>query len=510
MNKWIITLTVMLPTLIEIIDTSVVNVSLDHIRGSLSAGIDESTWTITSYLVSNAIIIPMTGWLSKVFGRKRYLIISITVFTISSFLCGAAWSLQSLVFFRVLQGIGGGALQPLSQSILLETFPPRQHGIAMAAFGVGIMFGPIIGPLLGGWITDNWSWQWIFFINIPIGIISILLTMLFITDPPYMKRMKMRIDYWGLTLLALGLGCLQIVLDKGQQEDWFSSGFIVWLTIISALSLLSFVIAEIYAKNPIVNLKAFRNVSFSTGNVVMFIGFFNLFASIVLLPIYLQTLMGYTSFLAGFVLGPGGIATLISLPIAGFLVNKINPKVLLSFCIIVNAYATYLMSNFSLSADFYTVIWPRIVLGIGMGFFFIPLTTMTMSGIKKEDMGNASAIYNLLRNLGGSFGVAFVTTVLARRAQFHQTHLVEHLTPFDNAYQSITGQSSQLLQQKGFPDALSEQGGAGMLYRELLRQASMLSFNDAFYLVSVLMICILPLVVLMKREKGAATTAGMH
>jgi DHA2 family multidrug resistance protein len=334
--------------------------------------------------------------------------------------------------------------------------------------------------------------------------------MVFITDPPYMKRLKMKIDYWGLTLLALGLGCLQIVLDKGQQEDWFSSGFVVWLTIISALSLLSFVIAEIYAKNPIVNLKAFRNVSFSTGNIVMFIGFFNLFASIVLLPIYLQTLMGYTSFLAGFVLGPGGIATLISLPVAGALVNKINPKFLLSFGIIVNAYATYLMSSFSLNADFYTVIWPRIVLGIGMGFFFIPLTTMTMSGIKKEDMGNASAIYNLLRNLGGSFGVAFVTTVLSRRAQFHQTHLVEHLTPFDSAYQNISGQSSDLLRYRGFPDALSEQGGPGILYRELLRQASMLSFNDAFYLVSILMICILPLVFLMKREKGAATTAGMH
>ncbi len=317
MNKWIITLTVMLPTLIEIIDTSVVNVSLDHIRGSLSAGMDESTWTITSYLVSNAIIIPMTGWLSKFFGRKRYLIISIALFTMSSFLCGSAWNLQSLVFFRILQGIGGGALQPLSQSILLETFPPRQHGIAMAAFGVGIMFGPIIGPLLGGWITDNWSWHWIFFINVPIGIVSVLLTMLFITDPPYMKRARMKIDYWGLALLTTGLGCLQIVLDKGQQENWFSSNFIVWLSIISTVSLVSFVVVELYAEHPIVNLRTFKSRSFSTGNLLMFIGFFNLFASIVLLPIYLQTLMGYTSFLAGFVLGPGGIATLIALPVAG-------------------------------------------------------------------------------------------------------------------------------------------------------------------------------------------------
>ena len=509
MNKWLITLTVMLPTLIEIIDTSVVNVSLDHIRGSLSAGIDESTWTITSYLVSNAIIIPMTGWLSKFFGRKLYLIISITVFTVSSFLCGSAWNLQSLVFFRVLQGIGGGALQPLSQSILLETFPPYQHGIAMAAFGVGIMFGPIIGPLLGGWITDNWSWHWIFFINVPIGIISILLTLLFITDPPYMKRAKMKIDYWGLALLALGLGCLQIVLDKGQREDWFSSSLIAWLTTISVVSLLSFVIVELYAKHPVVNLRAFRNVSFSTGNMVMFVGFFNLFASIVLLPIYLQTLMGYTSFLAGFVLGPGGIATLISLPLAGGLINKVNPKALLAFGIVVNAYATYLMSRFNLSADFYTVIWPRIVLGVGMGFFFIPLTTMTMSGIRKEDMGNASAIYNLLRNLGGSFGVAFVTTILARREQFHQARLVDHLTPFNRSYQIFSEQSSHLLKYLGLPDSFSGEGGLAVMYRDLLRQASMLSFNDAFHLVSVMMICVLPLVLLMRRAT-AVQPGGMH
>ncbi len=509
MNKWIVALTVMLPTLIEIIDISIVNVALDHIRGSLSAGIDESTWTITSYLVSNAIIIPMTGWLSRFFGRKRYLIISIAIFTVSSFLCGSAWNLQSLVFFRILQGIGGGALQPISQSILLETFPPRQHGIAMAIFGVGIMFGPIIGPLLGGWITDNWSWHWIFYINVPIGIISILLTLLFIIDPPYMKRAKMKIDYWGLALLALGLGCLQIVLDKGQQENWFSSSFIVWLSIISSVSLISFVFVELFTKHPIVNLRAFKNVTFSTGNVIMFLGFFNLFASIVLLPIYLQTLMGYTAYLAGLVLGPGGIATMIAMPIAGNLVNRINPKYLLAFGIVVNVYATYLMSQFNLFADFNTVIWPRIVLGIGMGFFFIPLTTMTMSGIKKEDMGNASAIYNLLRNLGGSFGVAFVTTVLSRRAQFHQNHLIEHLTPFDSAYQIFSERTAQLLQNRGFGDFTSGYGGLGVIYRELLRQASMMAFNDAFFIVCIIMACVLPFVFFMKRGRPAMAP-GMH
>ncbi|MDP3112556.1 MAG: DHA2 family efflux MFS transporter permease subunit, partial [Thermodesulfovibrionales bacterium] len=375
MNKWIIALTVMLPTLIEIIDTSVVNVSLDHIRGSLSAGIDESTWTITSYLVSNAIIIPMTGWLSRLFGRKRYLIFSISLFTVSSLLCGLSWNLQSLVFFRILQGMGGGALQPISQSVLLETFPPKQHGMAMAIFGVGIMFGPIIGPLLGGWITDNWSWHWIFFINIPIGFVSILMVLFFIVDPPYMKKMKMKIDYWGLAFLAIGLGCLQIVLDKGQTEDWFSSGFITWMALISVSSLVLFIIIEFFAEHPVVNLKTFKNLSFTTGNLVMFFAFFNLFGSIVLLPIYLQTLMGYNATLAGMVLGPGGIATLIAMPIAGKLITRMNPKILLAFGLIVSAYSTHLMSQFNLLADFNTIIWPRIVLGVGMGFLFIPLTT---------------------------------------------------------------------------------------------------------------------------------------
>ena len=503
MNKWLVAFTVMFPTLIEIVDTSVVNVSLDHIRGSLSAGIDESTWTITSYLVSNAIIIPMTGWLSRLFGRKRYLIFSISMFTLSSLLCGSAWNLQSLVFFRILQGIGGGALQPISQSILLETFPPRQHGMAMAIFGIGIMFGPIIGPLLGGWITDNWSWHWIFFINIPIGIISILMVLFVIVDPPYMKRLKMKIDYWGLAFLAIGLGCLQIVLDKGQREDWFSSSFITWLSLTSLVSLILFVIVEFFTEHPIVNLRIFKKLTFSTGNVVMFFAFFNLLGSIVLLPIYLQTLMGYTSTLAGLVLGPGGIATLIAMPIAGRLVTKINPKAILAFGIIMAAYSTYLMSQFNLLADFNTIIWPRVVLGVGMGFLFIPLTTLTMSAIRKEDMGNASAIYNLLRNLGGSFGVAFVTTMLARRAQLHQVHLVEYLTPFDTSYQLTLSRADQFLQHMGFDASTAQQGSLSVIHGQLLRQASMLSFNDAFYILSLLLICTLPLLLLIRRSESA-------
>jgi DHA2 family multidrug resistance protein len=510
MSRWIIALTVMLPTLIEIIDISIVNVSLDHIRGSLSAGIDESTWAITSYLVSNAIIIPMTGWLSKLIGRKSYLIFSVTLFTASSFMCGSAWNLQSLVFFRVLQGIGGGALQPISQAILLETFPPQQHGMAMAIFGIGIMFGPIIGPLLGGWITDNWSWHWIFFINVPIGIISILMILFIIIDPPYMKRTKMKIDYGGLVFLAVGLGCLQIVLDKGQREDWFSSSLIIWLSVISVSSLILFVIVELFAENPIVNLKTFKNRTFSTGNIIMFFAFFNLLGSIVLLPIYLQTLMGYNATLAGMVLGPGGLATLIALPIAGRLVTKVNPKSILALGIMIASYSTYLMSKFNLLADFTTIIWPRVVLGVGMAFIFIPLTTLIMSRIKKEEMGNATAIFNLLRNLGGSFGVAFIVTMQTRRAQFHQTHLIEHLTPFDRNYQISVDHASQILKYRDFSSGLANHSGLGLIYEKLLRQASMISFNDAFHLLSVLTILTIPLVLLMRRPKDVGPRAGLH
>jgi DHA2 family multidrug resistance protein len=510
MIRWLITITVMLPTLIVIVDTAVVNVSLDHIRGSLSAGIDESTWAITCYLASNAIIIPMAGWLSRFFGRKRYLIFSISLFTFSSLMCGFSWNIQSLVFFRILQGLGGGSLQPLSQAILLETFPPVQHGMAMAIFGIGTMFGPIIGPLLGGWITDNWSWHWIFFINVPIGLISILMALFFIIDPPYMERTKMKIDYWGLLLLVIGIGCLQIVLDKGQREDWFSSSFITWMSYISISSLIMFIMVELFAENPIVNLRTFRDLSFSSGNIILFLYSFSFFSSIILLPIYLQTLMGYTSFLSGLVLAPGGIATMITMQIAGRLVTKINPKAMLAFAIATVAYSIHLMSQFNIQADFNTIVWPRVAMGVGMGFLFIPLTTMTLSHIRKEEMGNATGIYNLLRNLGGSFGVAIVTTLLARRTQLHQVHLIEHLTPFERNFQLALPQISRILQGRGFIPSLQNQESWGLIYNQLLRQASMLSFNDAFYLLSIIMMLILPLVLLMKKGEAHGPGPGMH
>ena len=498
-NKWLVALTVMIPTLMVIVDTSVVNVSLDHIRGSLSAGIDEATWSITSYLAANAVIIPMSGWLSRLFGRKRYLVSSVALFTVSSLFCGLAWSIQSLIIFRVLQGLAGGALQPLSQSILLETFPVYQHGMAMAIFGIGIMFGPIIGPVLGGWITDSWSWHWIFFVNVPFGIVSIFMTILFIFDPPYMKKTKMKIDYWGLILMTVGVGCLQLILDRGQREDWFSSELITWMTVACVVALVFFILVERTVKEPIVDLKVFKDATFVLGNVILFFVVMNLFGSIVMLPIYLQTLMGYTATLSGFVLGPGGIANLLCMPIVGQLVSRGYPKWLILFGILMTAYATYQMSQFNLQVDFNAVLWPRVMLGIGVAFVFIPLTTISLSHIRKEEMGNASAVFNLLRNLGGSFGVALSATILARQAQVHQAHLTEHLTPFDPAYVLSAQQSARTLLEKGIEASQAAQDGMGLIYQRLLREAAMLSFNDVFYLLTVLMLLTVPLVFFMRR-----------
>ncbi|HYA14273.1 MAG TPA: DHA2 family efflux MFS transporter permease subunit [Syntrophales bacterium] len=509
-NKWLVALTVMLPTLMVIIDTSVVNVSLDHIRGSLSAGIDESTWSITSYLAANAVVIPMAGWLSRLFGRKRILIISVALFTISSLLCGFAWSIQSLVVFRVLQGIAGGSLQPISQAILLETFPPSQHGTAMAIYGVGIMFGPIIGPFLGGWITDNWSWHWIFFINIPVGIISILMSLIFIFDPSYIKGMKMKIDYWGLAFLSVGIGCLQIVLDKGQREDWFSSEFIIWLSVVALASIVLFVFVELAAEHPVVDLRVLKNFSFSLGNVTIFFVFINLFGSIVLLPMYLQTLMGYTATLAGAVLAPGGVASLIAMPIVGKLITRVNSKGIVVAGLLVTAWSTYLMSQFNRVADFDAVLWPRIYLGFGVGLIIIPLTTLTLSRIGREGMGNATSIFNLVRNIGGSFGVAIATTILTRRTQFHQARLVDHLTPFDMPYTLGSSKTAQALQYRGFDPTLSGQGGAGAIYEQLLREASMMSFNDVFYILSVMLILTIPLIFFMRRIYHDASDDQNH
>jgi DHA2 family multidrug resistance protein len=500
-NKWLITAAVMIPTLIEVLDTSVANVALTHIQGSLSAGQEEVTWVLTSYLVANAVVIPMSAWFAKLFGRKRYLMGSVIVFTLSSVLCGLSVSLPEIIVFRIIQGIGGGGLQPMSQAILLETYPPRERGMAMAIFGMGIVLGPVLGPLLGGYLTDRFSWHWIFYINLPIGILALFMIYSFVFDPSYQERIAEgeKVDYIGLSLLCLGLGSLQIVLDKGQLDDWFSSDFILILSLISAVSLALFIFWELQQKRPVVDLRIFKSSSFAAGNMVMFFGFFAFFGSIVLLPLYLQNLLGYTAFQAGLVLGPAGAITFLILPMVGKATERIDARLLLAVGLLISAYAVYYMSGFTLDIDFTTASMGRVIQGIGMPFFFVSLSYSTMAYVRRQEMNNASAIFNLLRNLGGSSGVAFVTTLLARRAQFHQYRLVEHLTPFDpNLTMRLQHLKTALDIKLGtFADHSQEAGG--IVHQFLVREATSLAFNDTFFVQTLLFLSLIALVWIMRK-----------
>ena len=512
-NKWLVTASVMIPTLIEILDTSVANVALNHIQGSLSAGQEEVTWVLTSYLVANAVVIPMSGWIARFIGRKRYLLASLAVFTASSMLCGAATSLWEIVLFRIVQGIGGGGLQPMSQAILMETFPPRERGLAMGIFGMGIVVGPILGPLLGGYFTDSFSWRWIFYINLPIGILALFMIYSFIFDPPYqqLREKGEKVDYIGLTLLCLGLGSLQMVLDKGQLEDWLNSDFILFFSMVAVVSLVLFVFWELRQKNPVLDLRIFKDATFATGNAVLFVGFFSFFGSIVLLPIYLQTLLGYTAYDAGLVLGPAGAISLFILPLVGKATQRIDPRFLLGTGLLISAYALYYMSGFNLHIDFETAVMGRVIQGLGMPFFFVSLSFVTLAYVPIERMNNASAIFNLLRNMGGSFGVAFVTTILARRTQFHQHRLIDHLTPYDPRLNIPFSQLQDYLATKLGAFVDQTQLAGAVIYRSLQREAASLAFNDAFFIQSLLFLGLLGLLwIIRKPPMGSRTAPAGH
>jgi MFS transporter, DHA2 family, multidrug resistance protein len=510
-NKWLITITVMLPTIMEIVDTSVANVALPHMQGSLNAGTDEVTWVLTSYLVANAVVLPMTGWLARMFGRKRFLITCITLFTLSSLLCGAAPNLATLIFFRILQGAAGGALIPTSQAILMETFPPREQGMAMAIFGVGAMFGPIVGPALGGWITDNLNWRWIFYINFPIGIIAVAMATYFIFDPPYLKRHKMSVDYWGLGLLTVGLGALQVVLDKGQQEDWFNSSFIVVFALISVLSLLLLVYVELKHEHPIVNLRLFKNVSFSAGNFIMFTVGFCLYSSIMLIPLFLQTLMGYDATLAGMVLAPGGIATLVTMPFVGAFIQRGDGRKVVFVGLLIGAFSMFLMQRFSLEASYWDFVWPRVILGVGLAMIFVPLTTVTLSTISREEMGNATGIFNLLRNLGGSVGIAIAATMISRFSQFYQNSLVGHVTPYSIQTQAKLHALKQAAIYRGLDPVSADRFSLAAIGGMVRRQAGMLAYNRIFWVVGLAFLVIIPLLLLLKKPRHFyGPAAGMH
>src|SRR3954463_1208331 len=435
-NPWLIAASVMLATFMEVLDTSVANVALPHIAGNLSATPEEATWVLTSYLVSNAIILPAANWLGRFFGRKRFLIVCIVLFTVSSVLCGAAASLGMLIVARIAQGAGGGALQPIAQAVLMEGFPPEKRGSAMAVFGLGVVVAPIIGPTLGGWITDNYSWRWIFYINIPVGILAILMCNMFVQDPPYIREQRPgRIDYLGFGLMTLALGTMQLGVGKGQEEEWVASSFITSFVIVSFLAAVAFVVWELRSKEPIVDLRVLGNRNFAVGTSLMIAMGIVLYGTIAMLPLFLQTLMGYPAVASGMAVSPRGFGAITSMLIVGRLINRIRGRYLVMFGFSVLAYSIYLFSKINLEISISSIVWPNIISGFAMGFIFVPLTTMALGTLSNEQMGNASGVFNLMRNTGGSVGIAAVTTMLARGAQVHQATMVAHLTPYDPVFQ---------------------------------------------------------------------------
>jgi len=504
-ERWIIAIAVLSSAIMEVLDTSVVNVSLPHIAGSLSSSVDEATWVLTSYIVANAIILPITGWLANYLGRKRLLMTVVTGFTLSSVLCGLAPNLPTLIFFRVLQGTTGGGLQPLSQAVLLEEYPGQERGKAMGFWGLGIVAAPILGPTLGGWITDSYSWRWIFYINVPVGILSLTLIYLFLYDPPHIRRGSLRVDAWGLGMLAVGMGSLQVMLDKGQEKDWFGSQLIRVLAVAALVFLASFVIRELTVKDPIVHFRLLQYRTFGAGIVLVTTLGFVLYGSLVLLPLFMQTLLGWTATTAGLWMSPRGIATAIGMPLVGYLLGKgWDGRWMLALGFGVAGLAFFGFSHMTLQSGTWDIFWYLVNQGMGMSFLFVPLTTLTMGPIPKEETGYATSLYSVMRNIGSSMGVSFATTAVARRSQFHQNVLSSHLSAASIGTQQAFGHMSRFMQQRGFDSVTAGEKAHALLYKMLQQQAALLSYVDVFHIMGILFLVIIPLILLMRRTGAEA------
>jgi len=494
---------------LEVLDTSVVNVSLPHIAGSLSATVEEATWVLTSYIVANAIVLPVTGWLANYMGRKRLLMTVVSGFTLSSILCGLAPNLPMLIFFRVLQGTTGGGLQPLSQAVLLEEFPGRERGKAMAFWGMGIVAAPILGPTIGGWITDSYSWRWVFYINVPVGILSLILIYLFIHDPHYIRRGTLRADLWGLGMLALGMGALQIMLDKGQEKDWFGSEMIRVLAVMAAVFLVAFVIRELTVKDPIVHFHLLRYRSFATGiGLAAMLGFV-LYGGLILLPLFMQTLLGWTAATAGIWTSPRGIGTALCMPLVGYLLGKgWDGRRMLAFGFAIAGVSFFGFANMTLQSGTWDIFWVQVMQGAGMAFLFVPLTTLTMAAIPTEETGYATSLFSVTRNIGSSIGISFVTTWVIRRSQFHQTVLSSHVNASNLISRQALEHMTNFIQQSGIDGVTARQKAYALLYRVLQQQASLLSYVEVFHIMGILFLVIIPLVVLMKRPQHSRRSRG--
>jgi DHA2 family multidrug resistance protein len=515
-NPWVIAITVTLATFMELLDTAIANVALPHIAGGLAVSSEESTWVLTSYLVSNAVVLPLSAWLSRLLGRKRYYMICVALFTVSSLLCGFAPSLGALIFFRVLQGVGGGGLAPVEQAILVDTFPPAKRAAAFALYSMAIVTAPAIGPPLGGWITDNWSWRWVFFINIPIGIISLILTSRLLSDPPEYTREReharregrMKIDGWGIFSVAMAFACLEVVLDRGQTEDWFESNFIILFFSISMVALVFAVIWEWHHPDPVVEIRLLADRNFALANAFYFIFGFTLYGSTVLIPQMLQRLYGYSATNAGLVLGPGAFVIVLLAPVVVRILPKVGVKRLLGFGYFVFALAMWYYASFTLATDYRHEALARALQGLGIATLFVPVSQLAYSNIAKNKNNKASSLTNLFRNQGGSFGIAFVTTLAARRAQYHQSVLVAHNTPFDVRYQQLLTNLTNYFSTHGFTHADAAVHAQAQAFNLLQRQAAFLGFADCFTALGWFVLMGVPLVFLIKKFTGASSSGG--
>lgn len=510
-SPWLIVGVISIATFMEVLDTSIANVSLNHIAGSLSVSPDESTWVLTSYLVANAIVIPISGWLSKVIGRKRYYMLSVALFTAASFLCGVAPNIQFLVLARILQGIGGGGLAPSEQSMLADTFPPAKRGQAFAAYAFVIIVAPVIGPTIGGWVTDNYSWHWIFLVNVPVGFLSLLLVNIFVDEPKILtgeRKARLRkgldVDWVGFLLVAIGLGSLEIFLDRGERDDWFSSGFITTAAITAAVGLTFLVIWELTRKEPIVNIRLMGNRNFAAVLAVMFTTGVILFGSIQLIPAMLQQVFGYTATDAGLAMTAGGVATIVAVPFAGQLVGKVDARLLIGGALVVSAIALGNLTTLDASASFADVARARAYGAVALPFLFVPLSTAAYVGLKPSQSGEASALLNVFRNLGGSVGIAAGQAYLSIASQVRQSHLVEHLNPLAPNYPARLSGIENALRGAGIAGAEANQAAMGQLYRIVGRQAMMLGYLDVFYALMWFTLFAMPVVLLLKKSTPGA------
>jgi len=508
-NPWLIALTVTLATFMEILDTAIANVSLPHIAGSLSASQEESTWVLTSYLVSNAIILPISAWLSTIIGRKRFYMTCVALFTCSSFLCGLAPSLGMLIFFRVLQGIGGGGLQPSEQAILADTFPASKRGMAFAVYGMAVVVAPAIGPTLGGWITDNFTWRWIFYINVPIGLISLFLTNRLVEDPPFLKREQerrrsIRADYVGLGLITLAIASLQIALDKGQESDWFSSPWITGLLIVAAYAFMVWIVWEWHHPNPVVDIHLFKKRNFATAMFFSFTLGLALYSTTVMIPQFLQVQLGYPAVKAGEALAGGGIIMICLLPFVGVIVSRVDPRGLMAFGFIsISAALFYMSRQFNLTMDFRTAFMMRTYQMVGLAFIFVPQNVLAYVGVPREKNNQISSMNSFVRNIGGSIGIALITTSISRIAQQRQNSLMKNTTPGSPAYENLVGGLTQVLKNRGDSTAWATQQAHGLVSGMIQRQATTMAYVQVISVLALIVLCLVPFILIMRRSKQA-------